>query len=78
VFPDLVIRGQPVSRDEIEAASGLDPSAYLALPEAGGSAESPLAQRDRFAADLIQRGMSPTAAVARARRTAESVDRRSR
>lgn len=77
MIPDLRIGGRPVSLGEIEAAPCLPVDAYVAMPVDAGAA-SPLARRDKFTEDLIQRGMSPDRAVSQARRTAEWTSRRER
>jgi hypothetical protein len=82
VIPDLVIGGRPVSRAEIEAAPSLDASTFVATGGAGPSrnrlGETPIEERDAYAADLISRGVPPARAVAQAQRTAVASSRTAR
>ena len=70
------IHGRIVTDAEIDAAPPLDLASYIALP--GAASTDPLAQRDRFADNLIARGMTPADARTRAERTAAWTDRRDR
>ena len=79
-IPDLVIRGQPVSIEEIDAAEPLPRDRFVVVPDAGHAAEarSPTWARDLMLQNLVQSGDRPDQARAIADRTATRHDRRSR
>jgi hypothetical protein len=74
VIPALVIHGVAVTPAELAAASGLDPSAYVASGTSASSI-SDHTRRDGLEKWLIEAGNHPDYAKRTARRIAEKVDR---
>lgn len=74
MIPDLIIKGQAVSRAEVAAATAPIPADLIVVGDA--PARDPHATRNRFTEHLIKHGSSAEYAVKTAKRTAERADRR--
>jgi hypothetical protein len=79
MIPDLRIKGQPVSLDEVAAAPSLSRSSFVVLPdETHFGGHNPLETRDKMVAHLRESGETYEAARHHADRAAQTHDRRSR